>query len=221
MGGKVFHGPVLAGEVDGKHRRLAKIEFERAIGRAGALAHGDVIEEEAVAFDGQLAGDLFGFEISLLKAGDGDIAAAGHDIAVLMGEIHVQLRRDAAGNIGRRGNERIGLMKREIFNGDVEVSQIFLEVVRSTEGPIAFEKLQLAGFNAGHVLVDGAGELDGYIAEFAAADDDVVAQEIAREIDAARPEGAVGVDLAVEHPSYRTRGIVGMGNGNAPEKEVE
>ena len=105
--------------------------------------HGDVVEEKGVAFDGDFAGDLLGFEIVFLQACDAKLAAAGHDGAVLMGKIEVKLSGDGAGNFWRRRDERIGLMQGEIFNGEVEMSEVFGEVVGGGQGPVTIEELEL------------------------------------------------------------------------------
>src|SRR5258706_5474973 len=138
-----------------------------------------------------------------------------------MRQIEVQVGGDGAGDFGWRRNKRINLKEREILDGDVEVGEILCKVVRNGQTPIAFEELQFLGFDARFVVVDEAGELDGDVAEFAAADDHVVHEQIAGEIDIARKERAVGADSAIEHAAYRTRGIVGMREGNAPEGKIE
>ena len=71
-----------------------------------------------------------------------------------MRQIKVKLGGDDAADLRRRIDQRVGLEKREIFNGNVEVGEVFLEVVNRGEGPVAFEKLQFLGFDAGFVLID-------------------------------------------------------------------
>src|SRR5205807_414658 len=112
-------------------------------------------------------------------------------------------------------------MQGEISNGKVEMSQVFGEVVGGGQGPVAVEELELFGFDQCFFFVDEAGELDGDVAEFSAADDDVFAEEIAREIDAARPECAVGADFSIELAADGTVRFVGVGDGDSPEIEIE